>query len=65
MKTQMKTIATKISAILLAGVSMAGLQSCDYLDIEPEKTLPGESVDYTRTEGVSFTHLTLPTNSLV
>lgn len=50
MKTQMKTIATKISAILLAGVSMAGLQSCDYLDIEPEKTLPGESVDYTRTE---------------
>lgn len=44
----------KFHKIILAaalGLSMAtALPSCDYLDIEPEKTLPGESVDYTQTE---------------
>lgn len=36
----------KIFTAAAAGLAMLILPSCNYLDIEPEKTLPGESVDY-------------------
>lgn len=45
----MKIKFHNIIAAALLGVTMFALPSCDYLDIEPEKTLPGESVDYTQT----------------
>ncbi len=44
----MKIKFHKIFAAVAIGIAMVALPSCDdYLDIEPEKTLPGESVDYT------------------
>ncbi len=46
----MKIKFHKIIAAAALGLTMVALPSCDYLDIEPEKTLPGESVDYTKTE---------------
>lgn len=45
----MKKIFQNIIATVVLGVTAVSLPSCNYLDIEPEKTLPGESVDYNLT----------------
>lgn len=64
----MKIKFHNIIAAAVVGFSMLSLPSCDYLDIEPEKTLPGESVDYTQTaemySAVSGCYSTIRNNNM-
>lgn len=48
----MKLNFRNIFAGIALGAAVVALPSCDYLDIEPEQTLPGESVDYTQSENM-------------
>ncbi len=64
----MKINFKNIFAAAALSLTMVALPSCDYLDIEPEKTLPGESLDYTRTEdmygAVSGCYSSIRTNNM-
>lgn len=64
MKTRNKFFALAAGLFLMTG----SLTSCDYLDIEPEQSVPEESVDYTDIENmyapVSGCYATIRTNNM-
>lgn len=64
MKTRNKFFALAAALCLMAG----SLTSCDYLDIEPEQSVPEESVDYTDLSDmyapVSGCYATIRTNNM-
>ncbi len=58
----------KIAALSLAVLSMGAMSSCDYLDIDPENSVPEEEVDFTATENmyqpVSGAYASIRTNGM-
>lgn len=64
MKTRNRILALGAAACLMAG----SLASCDYLDIDPEQSVPEESVDYTDIANmyapVSGCYATIRTNNM-
>lgn len=64
MKTRNRILALGAAALLMAG----SLTSCDYLDIDPEQSVPEESVDYTDISNmyapVSGCYATIRTNNM-